>query len=693
MLLLSCSSLSRGFDQGPLFKDVAFELHAGDRVGLVGPNGVGKTTLLRLLAGIDSPDDGEVRRHAGARVALLQQQPEFTPGRTLFEEAKSALDEFLAAQDDMVRTAEALARATDEAERKALAARYDRLHELLSHHDAFTLDHRVEEVLDGLGFRKEDYQRPVETLSGGQQSRLMLARLLLAAPDVMLLDEPSNHLDIAATRWLEDYLSRQPEAMVIVSHDRYFLDKVVNKVFELHARRLRTYPGNFQAYWRLRRERYEQELKAWEAQQEYIAKQEEYIRRVHYGQLHKQAQSRQKALDRLERLERPTLVEGPHMHFGEVKRSGDVVLRVDDLAKSYDRPLFAGLSFTLQRGQRLGIMGPNGSGKTTLLRILMGEEAPDRGTVQRGHLVEFGYYDQQLKSLPANEPVLRAVWPDPAPLTSTPLPRGQGREESCLPTPLPRGQGREESCLPTPLPRGQGRGEKHLLPSPPAGGEGERGEGVTEQKIRNLLARFGITGDQVHQRVGDLSGGERSRAALARLVALGANVLVLDEPTNHLDLWACDSLERALQEFEGTVIVVSHDRYFLNRVVDLLIVLEGDGRAQVVHGNYDTYERLRAQQEDEAPARKETPARASAAASAAVSRPKRKRRFPYRKVEELEADIAADEGRLRELEKLLASAELYRDGERVKETMRAFEETKARLQQLYEHWEEAVELN
>src|SRR5262245_56960465 len=261
MLLLSCSDLSRGFAEGPLFRGVGFELHAGDRVGLVGPNGVGKTTLLRLLAGLDRPDDGEVRLHAGARVALLRQQPEFAPGPTPFEEAKSALDEFLAAHDDMVRTAEALARATDEAEHRSLAARYDRLHELLHHHDAYTVDHRVEEVLDGLGFRKEDYQRPVETFSGGQQSRLMLARLLLAAPDVMLLDEPSNHLDIAATRWLEDYLSKQPEAMLIVSHDRYFLDRVVNKVFELHARRLRAYPGNFQAYWRQRQERYEQELK------------------------------------------------------------------------------------------------------------------------------------------------------------------------------------------------------------------------------------------------------------------------------------------------------------------------------------------------------------------------------------------------------------------------------------------------
>lgn len=637
MILLSCSSLSRGFDEGPLFEDIGFELYSGERVGLVGPNGVGKTTLLRLLAGLDRPDDGNVRLHAGARISLLQQQSDFAPGRSLFDEARSALDELLAAHDDMVHTAEALAKATAEDEHKALAERYDRLNELLRHHDAYNVDHRVEHVLDGLGLREEDYARSVETFSGGQQSRLMLAKLLLAAPDVMLLDEPSNHLDIDATRWLEEYLVKQPEAMIIVSHDRYFLNRVVTKVFELHSGRITSYPGNYQAYWKLRQERYEQQLKAWEAQREYIDKQEEYIRRVHYGQLHKQAQSRRKALDRIERVERPTLVEVPQMHFGEVRRSGDVVLQVDDLAKAYDRTLFSGLTFTLERGRRFGIMGPNGSGKTTLLRILMGEEDATSGTVQRGHLVEFGYYDQHLKALPDDLPVIKAVWPDPDPE-------------------------------------------------------------INEQRMRDLLGRFGLVGDQVYQRVGDLSGGERSRAALARLVALGVNVLVLDEPTNHLDLWACDALEQALLEFEGTVIVVSHDRYFLNRVVDLLVVLEGE-RPRVIHGNYDTYERMRALQETTAANSvkskedKPAPAANSTAVVANATPRKRKRRFPYRKVEDLEAEIAANETELREIEALLASPDLYRDGERVKETTRSFEEIKSKLQQLYEHWEEAVELN
>ncbi len=284
-------------------------------------------------------------------------------------------------------------------------------------------------------------------------------------------------------------------------------------------------------------------------------------------------------------------------------------------------------------------MGPNGSGKTTLLRILLGTEPADSGTVQQGHRVEFGYYDQHLKSLSDDKPVIRAVWPEGDPQ-------------------------------------------------------------ATEQGMRDLLGRFGLIGDLAYQQVGDLSGGERSRAALARLVAQGVNVLVLDEPTNHLDLWARDALEQALVEFEGTVIVVSHDRYFLNRVVDQLIVLEGNGRCRVVHGNYDTYEMMRAAQEEGAEEEKprkdgkaETAGSRNHAGAARAAPQKRKRRFPYRKVEDLETAIAADETRLRELEQRLASPELYRDGDRVKETMRDFEETKIRLQQLYEHWEEAVELN
>jgi ATP-binding cassette subfamily F protein 3 len=635
MLLLSCSHLSRAFDRGPLFDDLSFELYHGERVGLVGPNGAGKTTLMRILAGQDTPDAGDVRLHAGARALLLEQHEEFAPGRTLFDEAKSAFAELLKANEEMVAVADKMAHATDPAEEKALHARYDRLAELLRHNDAYTLDHKVESVLGGLGFVPADYEREINTFSGGQRRRLLLAKLLLESPDVMLLDEPSNHLDIDTVRWLENYLVQQSQAMLIVSHDRYFLNKVVTKMFELHDRQITAYPGNYTQYVRLREERYEQRLREYEAQREYIEKQEEYIRRVHYGQLAKQAQSRQKAIDKIERIEAPTRVEVPRMHFGNVTRSGDIVFEAENLGKSFgDKRLFRDLSFQLQRGKRLGILGPNGCGKTTLLRILLGDEAPTEGTVKRGQLVQVGYLDQHLNLLDDDKPVIRAVWPQPDPE-------------------------------------------------------------LTEQRMRDLLGRFGLSGKIIDQPVRECSGGERSRAALARLVVEGANVLVLDEPTNHLDIWACDALEEAIKEFDGTVIVVSHDRYFLNAVSELLVVME-PGKVEVVYGNYDLYESLRATREAEEAAerkRKTAPTAESKSAATVTTKVKRKRKFPYRKVEELEKEVMEQEELVADLEGRLASPDIYRDADLVKETMTDFDDAKERLKTLYEHWEEAVELN
>lgn len=634
MLLLSCSNLSRGYDATPLFENVAFEIHAGERIGFVGPNGAGKSTLMRILAGQDEPDSGKITLHAGARLGMLQQDATFAPGRTLFDEAKSAFDELLATQKDFERVAEEMANCTDESQHKQLHAKFDRLAELLRHHDAFELDHKVEGVLQGLGFKPADFTRDLATFSGGQQRRLLLAKLLLSAPDIMLLDEPSNHLDIDTTRWLENYLAQQPEGMLVVSHDRYFLDKVVIHIFELHDRKITEYPGNYHQYVRLRDERYERQLKEWEAQREYIEKQEEYIRRAHYGQLAKQAQSRVKTLDKLERIEKPTRVSGPRISFPEVSRSGDVIFHTEDLTKRYgEKKLFENLSFDLPRGKRLGIMGPNGSGKSTLLKILLGEEEPTSGIVQRGHLVFPGYLDQHLAILDENKSVMRAVWPDDDPTQ-------------------------------------------------------------TEQKMRDLLGSFGLKGEIVDQQVKFCSGGERSRAALARLTVNGANLLILDEPTNHLDIWACDSLEEAIKAFEGTVIVVSHDRYFLNRVVDLLVVLDGEGGSEVVYGNYDTYELLRQARAQASGGRQPTDATPERTETTTSEKPaKRKRKFPYRKVPDLEADIATTEGKVNTLEAALQSADVYRDPAKLRQTMADLESSKDSLARLYQHWEEAVELN
>ncbi|MEZ6139781.1 MAG: ABC-F family ATP-binding cassette domain-containing protein [Zavarzinella sp.] len=639
MLLMSGAGLARGFDRGYLFDDLSFELYHGERVGLVGPNGAGKTTLMRILGGQDTPDAGDVRLHAGARALLLEQHAEFPADATLFGLAKSAFAELLHAQEELIVVADAMSHTTEPVALKGLTEKYDRLSELLRHHDAFSLDHKVEEVLSGLGFAEKDFHRTIHTFSGGQQRRLLLARMLLSAPDVMLLDEPSNHLDIQTVKWLEDYLIQQPQAMIIVSHDRYFLNKVVTRIFELHERKITPYPGNYSQYVRLREERYQLQMKEYVAQKEYIEKQEEYIRRVHYGQLAKQAQSRMKSLEKIERLEAPTKIESPHMHFGDVVRAGDVIFEVDDLGKAYgDRWLFRNLSFQLQRGKRLGILGPNGCGKTTLLKILLGQEEPVEGKVHRGHLIDVGYLDQHLNLLDEEKTVLQAVWPEPDPE-------------------------------------------------------------LNEQKMRDLLGRFGLAGKILEQPVKECSGGERSRAALARLVVEGVNVLILDEPTNHLDLWACDALEASLKAFEGTVIVVSHDRYFLNNVCDLLVVMESN-KVEVIYGNYELYETIRARREEEAAAQKKQKQALTASAvpqttptSSGSKSGKKKRRFPYRKLADIETDIASQEAKLAELEAQSASPEMYRDAQLVKENLAAIEACRTKLAQLYEHWEEAVELN
>ncbi|NQT11815.1 MAG: ABC-F family ATP-binding cassette domain-containing protein, partial [Planctomycetes bacterium] len=499
MILLSVDGIRKRFGPESVLGGVAFDVRPGERIGLVGPNGSGKTTLLRILAGREEADSGTCEAHPSARLGYLEQQLVVKADRTLWEEARGALAPLIALERELVEVAHSLSETDDDAEHRRLAARYDHLNQELHRHDAYNLDHRIEEVLDGLGFRREVSEQPVESLSGGEQNRLMLAKLLLGEPDLMLLDEPSNHLDVEATEWLEDFLAQNKAAMILVSHDRYFLDKVTTRTLELFHGTVEGYPGNFSAYRRQRAERILVQRRTYEKQQVEIAKAKEFIRRNVYGQKHAQAEDRRKKLERIESVEAPREIATPLMDFAPAARSGDIVVRVEHLSKGYDRPLFEDVSFDVARGERWGMLGPNGSGKTTLLRCLIGEMAPDGGSVIVGHGVRIGYFDQHLSTVADHVRVVDAIRPP------------------------------------------------HAI--------------LDEKKRRDLLARFGLTGDAALQKAGSLSGGERCRAALARLSAAEANLLVLDEPTNHLDLWARDALEQALKRFSGTVLMVSHDRY------------------------------------------------------------------------------------------------------------------------------------
>jgi ATP-binding cassette subfamily F protein 3 len=534
-------------------------------------------------------------------------------------------------QREMEEAAQEMSAAEDDAERARASRRYDELHNQLEHQDAYSIEHRVEEILAGLAFSPSEFDRAANTFSGGQQSRMMLAKLLLQSPDVMLLDEPSNHLDIETTAWLENYLARQAVAMVVVSHDRYFLDKVVTKVWELHEGKIEAYPGNYSHYWKLRTEKAKVLDRQAERQAEKIADLEAYIRKYGAGQRAKQAKDREKKLERIERIETMREIVGPVMGFGEVDRTGDVVIEARSLSKSFDKPLFQNLNVQVERGQCVGVMGPNGSGKSTLIKTLIGREKADAGEVRLGHKVHIGYHDQGLDSLDPQTSVLRAVWPEDDP-------------------------------------------------------------DWVQGDVRDLLARFGLSGEIVFQTVGQLSGGEKAKAALARLSATGANVLIMDEPTNHLDIWSCEALERSIREFEGTVLVVSHDRYFLNQVADRIIVL-GNGKARVIEGDYETYQRL-AQQgllADQQP--KPSTPEPSKDAQPDGKAARRKRKFPYRKSADLEGEIAEVEAKVAELEDLLGQPATWRDPVKARDTQLRHEDLKAQLARLYEHWEEAVELN
>ena len=628
MIVVQANQISRHYTASPVFDGVTFQVELGDRIGLVGPNGAGKTTLLRCLQKLDVPETGSLSFHPSASVASLAQFPDFPPGRVLIEEVRSAMSHLQGWYDEMLAAGERMAEGGAVAEKAGKD--YDRLQQLLLTHGGFDFDYRIGEVLSGLGFREQDYDRPLETFSGGQQSRVLLAQLLLRAPDLMLLDEPTNHLDIDTTEWLESYLSRQESAMIVVSHDRYFLDRVVNRIWELHAGSLNVYPGNYAGYVALREEKQKALARTATKQTEQIAHLQDFVRKNKAGQLAKQAKGREKLIAKLqtERVENIVDVQGPAMGFsGEVQRSGDVVARATSLTKRFgDLVLFEDAELEIQRGERVGIIGPNGAGKTTLLKILLGREEPTAGTGKLGHGVKVGYLDQELSRFEPGTTPLDAVRPP------------------------------------------------HRV-------------GEKEEPFRGLLARFGIGADLCDQPLGTLSGGERSRVALARIVAEEVNFLVLDEPTNHLDLWACDALERSLKQYQGTVLTVSHDRYFLNGVANRLLLVK-DRTIQSINGSYDRYVEMQAEEKSR-PTKSAEPDRPAKS----DGKTKRKRKFPFRKASELEADIAKVEATIREHQNTMLDPAVYSDGRKVKELNDKLEAADDDLARLMEHWEEAVELN
>jgi ATP-binding cassette subfamily F protein 3 len=618
MSLLTMTDIQVAFSGHTVLDSVSMSLSEGEIVGLIGLNGSGKTTLLRVAAGVATADSGRVDRRKGLRIGFLEQEPVLPEDATVHDAALSAFDDLLEMERRMRETEHKIAHAEAE-ERHALLERLGRLQERFDIEGGYERESRVATVLAGVGFSQEEFTRPVTVLSGGERARVALARLLLRDAEILLLDEPTNHLDLAGIEWLEEFLrTKFRGAALVVSHDRLFLDRTVRRILDLERGRLVEYPGNYTKYAELKAARRLEQGRQYEKQRAFIEKEGQFIRRYHAAQRGREARGRQKRLDRLDRVEAPKNERGISVRFDPLRESADLCLRVEELSKSFgDQTLFRDLNVEVYRGDRVGIVGPNGSGKTTFLKVLLGSEPADTGGVSTGRHVQAGYLPQQVDILFSQKTVLDEVW--------------------------------------------------------------ERNRKLDEVAARAILGRFLFSGDDaVAKEVSALSGGERTRLALACLMVERPNLFVLDEPTNHLDIASCEALEEAIEEFEGTVVMVSHDRYLINRLVNKLIVLDGRGGARLIQGNYETFERLRAAQ----------PPAETAKRAAPGPEPERKpvKKLSKNRLAKLEADISRLEMEKSQTEEQLADPALYTDPEKARSLPRRYDEICRELEELYAVW-------
>lgn len=629
-MLFRLSEVTKSYGGEEVLRGVSFQINPGEKVGLVGRNGAGKTTVFRLVTGEEAPDAGEIVKINGLRLGLLQQHVDFQPGETVHTAALSAFKEIHDIEAEM-RTLEQRME-TDHSDE--VLERYADLQNKFELADGFTYSARAEAILMGIGFDSDAWSQPAETLSGGQKNRLGMVRLLLSGADVLLLDEPTNHLDVNAVEWLENFLHDFDKAYVVISHDRYFLDRTTDRIVEIENGRAVSYKGNYSKFVIERELRREQQKREYENQQSLIAKTEEFIRRNIEGQKVKQAKSRRNMLERMERVEAVASERhGGSFGLRKVERTGNNVLSVEELSIGFpDRILARDLNFSLLRGEVLGVIGGNGTGKTTLLRTLLGQIGAIKGKIQWGTKTDIGYYTQNLDDLePRNEVIqeLRRV----APLAE--------------------------------------------------GGE-----------LRSFLARFLFFGEDVFKRVADLSGGEKGRLALAKLIYSRKNVLILDEPTNHLDIPAREALESALEEYDGTIITVSHDRFFLDKIASQILAFE-EGWVDIFNGNYTDYHdwRVSRQGPSENAAGEPSPgvdpimtdSAVGAARTATLSKNQRDRLA--RRIGEIETRIETLEDTVAKLSAEISLPAVAADFARLQQATKRLEETESEIRSLYEEWE------
>ena len=642
MIMLSCNKVSKTFGVETILENISFSVNEGDKIGIVGVNGTGKTTLFKVITGILPHDRGEIFTSKNCRLGYLEQNTNFYSEKTIYDEVVSVFSDLIGAEEELRSLEHQIASLSDKGgssgdQLKKTMDTYGKKYEEFEKNNGYAYKSEVRGTLKGLGFSDEEMDKPVNVLSGGEKTRVLLAKLLLSKPSLLLLDEPTNHLDADAIEWLEGFLRSYEETIMIISHDRYFLDQSVNRIFEMENKHLTTYNGNYTDYQKQARVNREIRLRQYENQQRDIKKQEESIERLKaYGrEKHlKRARSKEKMLDKVDRLEKPQeLRKKARFNFVLRHHSGNDVLKVQGLAKSFDdRKLFEGVDFDLYRGEKVALIGPNGVGKSTLFKIIMGDESQDHGDYKLGQGVDIAYFHQEQKSLNLENTIIDEVWDD----------------------------------------------NPHM----------------TQTEVRNLLGAFLFEGEDVFKSIRSLSGGERARVAILKLILSRSNLLLLDEPTNHLDIDSKEVLEDALKEYEGTLLTISHDRYFLNTVVDRILVLKPDGVEEYL-GNYEYYQNKKKQESEKSYL---ADMEDQVSKTKTQIREERRREKELKKnenkakklIKDLEVEIELTEKQIGGLDHMLCQEEVYTSPERMKEVNQEKSDLEKRLSKLYDKWEQII---
>ena len=629
MIVLSCSNISKAYGTNSILEDISFTIEDGDKIGLIGLNGSGKTTLLNILAKEDLSDSGNIYTQKDLKIGYLKQHTNIESDLTVFDECLEVFKPLIK-MEETIRDLEnriSLESANGHSnELDSLLNEYSILLEEFNNKNGYGYRSEIKGVLKGLGFSEEEMDRNSNVLSGGQKARLSLAKLLLEKPNILLLDEPTNHLDIDAINWLEGYLTEYNGAVLTISHDRYFLNNVVSKIFHLENKNIKIYNTNYTKYMDQRKKDLEVLKNQYENQQKEIKRQEEIIQRFsNYGgsRYIKQAQARQKLLDKMKLLDKPMEDKKTKISFEPKIKSGRDVLQVESLEKNFgDYKLFEDINFNVYRGERVGLIGPNGIGKTTLFKAVLNEIPYDNGDIRIGHHVHIGYFDQEQTSLNLNNTIIDEIWDDNPKLN--------------------------------------------------------------HYEIRTILSRFLFIGDDIFKEISELSGGERGRLQLLKMMLSDANFLLMDEPTNHLDIDSKEVLEDALIDYEGTLFVISHDRYFLNRVTNKILEMTEDGITEYL-GNYDYYlekkNAIKIEEDEELKTKTQIKLERKKEREKQELNKKRKK-----EIESLEEIIEKNEMELEDLDKLLCDPKIYENPEEALKLSEKRENLQSELDKFYDKW-------